>query len=111
MPSDAVQLDLPMLPPLVLRPPWGPRLLQGLILLLASIFHVVTAGWSLITNGSEGVLAGSARMLLRDDSWLPAALGDDHSVGLLTLWLCKVSMKVLGVSELPRGSPSRWPRC
>lgn len=104
MPSDTFPIDAPMLPPLVLRPPLGPRVLRGLVLALAAIFHVVTAGWSLIANGREGEIAGAARLLLREQSWLP--VGADSTAGPLCVWLAKGSMNLFGVNEFGARLPT-----
>jgi len=100
-------LDTPMLPPLVLRPPWGPRTLRMLVLLLAGIFHAVTAGWSKIVNGTEGDIAGSARVLLHDWQWLPVpSLGAVPPGAPLIVWLSKISMALFGVNEFAARLPS-----
>lgn len=98
--TDALPLDSPMLLPMALRPPAGPRILRALVVLLTVIFHVVTAGWSLITNGVEGDFAGTARVLLRDDCWLLPFFGGSTCKGPpLAVWLSKVSMSHFGASE------------
>lgn len=65
MPTDTWPLDSPMLPPLVLRPPHGPRLVRLLVLILAVIFYLPPAGWSPITNGPEGELATAGQNFCR----------------------------------------------
>lgn len=104
--ATTFSLDTPMLPPLVLRPPWGPRILRMLVLLLATIFHVVTAGWSPIINGTEGDIAGAARVLLHDWQWLPVpSLGALLPGAPLTPWLTKISMNLFGVNEFAARLP------
>jgi 4-amino-4-deoxy-L-arabinose transferase-like glycosyltransferase len=97
---DALPLDSPMLLPLALRPPMGPRILRALVVALAVIFHVVTDGWSLITNGAEGDFAGTARVLMRNHRWLPPFFpGSTWSGPPLAVWLSKASMNHFGASE------------
>lgn len=104
MPTDALPLDSPMLPPLVLRPPLGPRILRGLVMVLAAIFHLCTAGWSLITNGPEGDLAGVAKTLFREHRWLLTS--HEWAAGPLPVWLTKVSYGFFGISEFAARLPA-----
>lgn len=98
-------LDSPMLPPLVLRPPHGPRLVRLLVMVLAVIFYVPPAGWSLITNGPEGELAGAALELLNRQGWM--ASGDVALLhGPLALWLTRSSLAFFGVNELAARLPA-----
>ena len=98
MPTETLPLDdAPMLPPLVLRPPLGPRVLRGMVIALASIFYLLTAGWNPIANGREGDIAGEARFLLIDQGWHPASV--ESPCGPLAVWLSKGSMNLLGVTE------------
>jgi len=93
-----------MLPPLVLRPPLGPWLLRGIVLILAFIFHVVTAGWGQISNGREGDLASAARQMVLEQTWhCPETLS---GTGPLTLWLAKASMTLLGINEFAARLPT-----
>lgn len=86
-----------ILPPLVLRPPLGPWLLRGTVLILAFIFHVVTAGWSQIANGREGDLAAAARQMVLEQTWhCPETIS---ATGPLTLWLAKAGMTLFGMNE------------
>ncbi|HWL52743.1 MAG TPA: glycosyltransferase family 39 protein [Chthoniobacteraceae bacterium] len=96
-PSETLPMDAPMLPPLVLRPPLGPRVLRALVMGLAVLFHVASAGWSLIANGREGDLAAAARLLLREGTWLP--LGTQSPAGPVVVWLVKGSMNLFGTNE------------
>ncbi len=93
-----------MLPPLVLRPPLGPRVLRAMVLVLAGLFHIATAGWSLIANGREGDLAGAARHLLHEQAWMPT--GAETPTGPLTVWLAKGSMNLFGVNEFAARLPT-----
>ncbi|MEI6350564.1 MAG: glycosyltransferase family 39 protein [Verrucomicrobiota bacterium] len=104
--TDALPLDSPMLPPLVLRPPLGPGIVRALLLALAAIFHVLTAGWSPIQNGPEGELAGAARALLQNGLWDPLSSGVDWSGAPLALWLTKASMAVFGINEFAARLPT-----
>ena len=90
MPTDAWPLDSPMLPPLVLRPPHGPRLVRLLVMILAGMFHLGTAGWSVITNGPEGELAS----------------GVQSFAGPLLTWLTRLSFTVFGVNEFTARLPT-----
>ena len=95
-----------MLPPLVLRPPLGPIFLRSMVLALAAIFHVFTAGWSLILNGAEGDLAGAARVLLRDHRWLPVPTWGAEPLGApLLVWCDKISMGFFGANEFAARLP------
>ena len=102
--TEAFPLDAPMLPPLVLPPPFGPRIVRALVIALAVIFQVFTAGWSLILNGAEGELAGAARALLRHHEWIPLA-ADGSSEAPLALWLTQASMALFGVNEFAARLP------
>ena len=103
MPTNTWPLeDSAMLPPLVLRPPHGPRIVRGLVVILALIFHVATAGWSLITNGPEGELASVA---LSNGGWAPPA-GTALLHGPLAYWLTQGSMALFGGNELAARLPA-----
>ena len=104
--TDALPLDSPMLPPLVLRPPLGPNIVRGLLLALAAIFHALTAGWSPILNGPEGELAGAARVLVQNHQWDPLASGVDWAGAPLALWLTKASLAFFGVNEFAARLPT-----
>jgi 4-amino-4-deoxy-L-arabinose transferase-like glycosyltransferase len=82
--------------------------LRGLVLVLAAVFHVVTAGWSLIANGYEGEIAGAARLLLHEQSWLPTGTGAGaaSTAGPLAVWLAKGSMNLFGVNEFGARLPT-----
>lgn len=105
MPSDAWPLESPMLPPLVLRPPHGPRLVRLLVVILAAMFHLATAGWSLITNGPEGELARAAQDLWVHGGWTATApvAGLD---GPLALWMTRLSFGILGPSDFAARLPT-----
>ena len=104
--ATAFPLDTPMLPPLVLRPPLGPRILRAFVLILAGIFHVLTAGWGLIVNGAEGGIAGTARLLWHGHRWLPIPFSNGEQPGaVLAVWLSKVSMTYFGASEFSARLP------
>jgi len=104
-PCDTWPLDSPMLPPLVLRPPHGPRLVRLLVMVLAVIFHVATAGWSLITNGPEGELAAAAQEMLNNGDWL-AFGGTALLHGPLAAWLTWLSFALFGVNEFAAHLPA-----
>ncbi len=98
MSANTWPLESPMLPPLVLRPPHGPRLVRLLVMLLAIIFYIPPAGWSLVTNGPEGELAGAALEIFRNGGW--RASGDVALLqGPLALWLSRSSLGFLGTGE------------
>lgn len=105
MPTDAFPLDSVMLPPLVLRPPHGPRIVRALVLALAAIFHLVTAGWNLISNGPEGDLAGAARSLLLEKRWFPISWSGPYGGAPLAIWLSRISMSHFGASEFAARLP------
>ncbi len=108
MPAETLPLDdAPMLPPLVLRPPLGPRVLRGMVLALAAIFHVLTAGWNQIANGREGDIAGAARLLSLERGWFPSfSSGIESPSGPLAVWLSKGSMNLLGIDEFGARLPA-----
>jgi len=87
-----------MLPPLVLRPPHGPRLVRLLVVILAAMFHVATAGWSLVANGAEGELAATARELLSSGGGF-ASNPTTLVAGPLALWLVRMSLALFGVND------------
>ena len=104
--AAVLPIDAPMLPPLVLRPPLGPSILRGFVLILAGIFHVLTAGWNVIMNGTEGGIAGAARLLAHSQRWLPVSLpGGEPDGAVLTVWLSKLSMSFFGVNEFAARLP------
>lgn len=94
-----------MLPPLVLRPPHRPRLVRLLAVILAAMFHLATAGWSLITNGPEGELASAAQEMLARGDW---SMGGDSALfhGPLALWLTRLSFALFGVSDFSARLPT-----
>ncbi len=103
MPStDTLPLDAPLLPPLILRPPLGPRMVRGMVMLLAFILLGLTAGWSVLMDGREGELAGAARMLVLGREPVETV----SPSGPLTVWLCKGSMNLFGVNETAARLPS-----
>ena len=107
MPTDTWPLDSPMLPPLVLRPPHGPRIARLLVMVLAVIFYLPPAGWSPITNGPEGELAAAAQELLNHGGWVApgaTALLD----GPLTLWLTRISLDFFGANACAARLPAAF---
>jgi hypothetical protein len=112
MPTDAWPLDSPMLPPLVLRPPHGPRLVRLLVMVLAGMFHLGTAGWSVITNGSEGDLAWGAQSLATLQMtahcawWTPLPPGFAGQEGPLLAWLMRISFTLFGINEFTARLPT-----
>ena len=95
-----------MLPPLVLRPPHGPRLVRLLVLILAVIFYIPPAGWGPITNGPEGELAGAALDLLNRGGCGGGTCGDTLLHGPLALWLTRSSFAFFGISEFAARLPA-----
>jgi len=93
-----------MLPPLVLRPPLGPRVLRAVVMLLAALLLLGTTGWSLLANGREGDIAGAASQALLERQWLPTAT--ESPAGPLTLWLVRTSMSLLGNNEFAARLPA-----
>ena len=96
-----------MFPPLVLRPPHGPRIVRLLVMILAVIFYLPPASWSPITNGPEGHLAAAAQELLNHDTYgwtAPAAT--PLLQGPLTLWLMRLSFALFGVNEFTARLPA-----
>ena len=106
MPTDAWPYDeAHMLPPLVLRPPHGPRLVRLLVVILAVILYLPPAGWSPITNGAEGELAAAALDLLNHGGvCVPATTPLVH--GPLVPWLTSVSFALFGVNECAARVPA-----
>lgn len=106
MPTNTWPLESPMLPPLVLRPPHGPRLVRLLVFLLAVIFFVPPAGWGPITNGLEGELAGAALDLLQRGGCGGGSCGVPVLHGPLSLWLTRSAFAYVGVSEFAARLPA-----
>ncbi len=105
MATNTWPLETQMLPPLVLRPPHGPRLVRLLVMALAVLFYLPPAGWSLITNGPEGELAGEALALYPHGGWVPT--GEVALLhGPLALWLTRSSLSFFGESEFSARLPS-----
>lgn len=105
MSTNTWPLESPMLPPLVLRPPHGPRLVRLLVMVLAVIFYLPPAGWSLITNGPEGELAGAATELSAGGGWtVPGEVALLH--GPLPLWLTRGSLGFFGNNEFAARLPA-----
>lgn len=105
MPTETLPIDeAPMLPPLVLRPPLGPRVLRVMVLALAVVFHLFTAGWNPLANGREGDIAGAARQLLLERGWIPDGMASPG--GPLAVWLCKGSMHLFGIGEFGARLPA-----
>jgi 4-amino-4-deoxy-L-arabinose transferase-like glycosyltransferase len=93
-------LDETFIEPQVLSPPPTRHALFIFVVLLASILHVGTAGWSEIHNGAEGYYASAAREMFRTGSWAPPS-PTGHGVSHeppLGYWLIKASFEVFGVS-------------
>ncbi len=104
MPTEAWPLDSPMFPPLVLRPPHGPRLVRLLVMLLAVLFYLPPAGWSPLTNGPEGEFAAAAQDLLIHGGWTATPTASLH--GPLVLWLARLSLGLFGVNEFAARLPA-----
>ena len=106
MPTDAWPLeDAPMLPPLVLRPPHGPRLVRLLVLVLAVLLYLPPASWSPLTNGAEGELAAAAQDLFHHGGGgAPAATPLLH--GPLAAWLTRGALALFGVNECAARLPA-----
>ncbi|MGI8821131.1 MAG: ArnT family glycosyltransferase [Chthoniobacterales bacterium] len=93
-------LDETLIEPRVLPPPPTRHALFVFLLVLASIVHIGTAGWSDLHNGAEGHYASAAREMFRSGSWVPPGdAGSDisHEPPLL-YWLLGGSFHLFGVS-------------
>jgi 4-amino-4-deoxy-L-arabinose transferase-like glycosyltransferase len=93
-------LDETFAEPQVLPPPPTRHALFIFLIILASILHVGTAGWSEIHNGAEGYYASAAREMFRNGSWVPpspAGYGVSHEPPL-GYWLIDASFQLFGVS-------------
>ncbi len=100
MPAGAhtYRLDETFIEPRVLPPPPTRHALFVFLLVLASILHIGTAGWSDIHNGAEGSYASSAREMFRTGSWVPPTPVDQDTSHQppLGYWLIAISFELFG---------------
>ena len=95
------------LDPQALPPPPVRHALFAFVVVLASILHIGTSGWSDIHNGPEGTYAGGAREMLQTGNWL---VPQHHGIAApeeppFLSWLIVLSYKVFGVSPMAARVP------
>ncbi len=98
--ARAFGLDQTLIEPTVLPPPPTRHALFALLVVLAAIVHIGTAGWSDIHNGAEGHYASAARDMFRTGDWVPphdVASRVSHEPPLV-YWLLAGSFQLFGVS-------------
>jgi hypothetical protein len=100
-------LEDTLLEPQVLDPPPTRHALFILLLALAAVLHLATAGWGDLYDGTEGQFAGGAREMLATHDWL---LPTNNGVPLLqtpplVYWLIILSYKIFGVSAMAARLP------
>ena len=93
--------------PQVLPPPPVRQALFAFVVDLASILHIVTAPWSEIHNGPEGMYASAAREMVQSGKWL---MPQQNGIAApdqppLLLWLIVGSYEVFGVSPMAARVP------
>jgi 4-amino-4-deoxy-L-arabinose transferase-like glycosyltransferase len=100
-------LEDTFLEPQVLDPPPTRHALFILLLALAAVLHLATAGWGDLYDGTEGQFAGGAREMRATHEWL---LPTNNGVPLLqtpplVYWLVILSYKIFGVSAMAARLP------
>ena len=95
------------LEPQALAPPPVRHALLAFVVVLASILHIGTAGWSDIHNGPEGTYASGAREMLHTSNWLvPQHQGiSAPEEPPLLYWLIVLSYQVFGVTPMAARVP------
>jgi 4-amino-4-deoxy-L-arabinose transferase-like glycosyltransferase len=93
-------LDDTFLEPQILNPPPTRHALLVVLLTLAAVLHIGTAGWGDLYDGVEGQFAGGAREMVESNQWL---LPTNDGVPLLqtpplVYWLIAGSFKIFGVT-------------
>ena len=99
-------LDETLIEPRVLEPPPTRHALLIFLVVLASILHFGTAGWSAIQNGVEGYYAAAAQEMVHANTWAPPPPPESaaHDPPLV-YWATLASYKMLG----PTASATRIP--
>jgi 4-amino-4-deoxy-L-arabinose transferase-like glycosyltransferase len=93
-------LEDTLLEPQILNPPPTRHALLVVLLTLAAVLHIGTAGWGDFYDGVEGQFAGGAREMVESNHWLVPT--NDGAPLLqtppLVYWLIAVSFKIFGVT-------------
>ncbi|MEN3370476.1 MAG: hypothetical protein V7609_2619 [Verrucomicrobiota bacterium] len=93
-------LDDTFLEPQILNPPPTRHALLVVLLTLAAVLHIGTAGWGDLYDGVEGQFAGGAREMVESNQWLVPT--NDGAPLLqtppLVYWLIAASFKIFGVT-------------
>jgi 4-amino-4-deoxy-L-arabinose transferase-like glycosyltransferase len=93
-------LEDTFLEPQILNPPPTRHALLVVLLTLAAVLHIGTAGWGDLYDGVEGQFAGGAREMVESNHWLVPT--NDGAPLLqtppLVYWLIAVSFKIFGVT-------------
>ncbi|HEY2615440.1 MAG TPA: glycosyltransferase family 39 protein [Chthoniobacterales bacterium] len=105
--SRTFTLEESFLEPQAIDPPPTRHALLILLLILAALLHLGTAGWGELYNGAEGRLAGAAREMLETRQWF---LPTNDGVPLLQTpplahWLIIFSYELFGVSPMAARLP------
>ncbi len=98
--AHTFSLDDTFIEPQVLEPPPTRHALFLILLALASLLLIGTAGWGDLHDGAEGQFAGGAREMLASRQWLMPTMNDAPQLQTppLLYWLIIVSYKVFGVT-------------
>jgi 4-amino-4-deoxy-L-arabinose transferase-like glycosyltransferase len=93
-------LEDTFLEPQILNPPPTRHALFVLLLTLAAVLHIGTAGWGDLYDGVEGQFAGGAREMVESNQWLvPTNDGAPlPQTPPLVYWLIAGSFKIFGVT-------------
>ena len=105
--ARALTLEETFLEPQALDPPPTRHALFILLLALAAMLHLGTAGWGDLYDGAEGQFAGGAREMLSTQEWLvPTTNGSPHlERPPLVYWLIVASYKIFGVTAMAARLP------
>ncbi|MEP6699112.1 MAG: glycosyltransferase family 39 protein, partial [Verrucomicrobiota bacterium] len=93
-------LDDTFIEPQVLEPPPTRHALFLILLVLAGLLLLGTAGWGDLRDGIEGQFAGGAREMLANQQWLTSTINGIPQLQTppLLYWLIILSYKVFGVT-------------
>lgn len=97
---QALRLPETLVQPPALKPPPTRHALFAVLIGLATLLHIATAGWGDLYNETDGQYAGAAREMLQIHQWLTPT--NDGIPRLqkppLLYWLILISYKAFGVS-------------
>ena len=106
--ARTLTLEETFLEPGALEPPPTRHALFILLLALAAMLHLGTAGWGDVYDGLEGQFAGGAREMLLSQQWfVPTNDGVPRlDTPPLVYWLIALSYKALGVTPMAARLPA-----